>query len=437
MISNLFTYKNRSLGTFVSKMKNRIYLYLKKILTRTKKITVLYRKSTNIFRQIEVTKLQSFRDNKKIIAEQEEINIHPIQYLGKCNMQNKALRTVPEQWSSVLPNVTVHGNSFAITKFRRIVNTDISTTLPFFSAGYSAYFKQLKWNYYAISDFTKKVFINAERGCLISHRVSSNYFHWMFECLPKILWLERDDPSCFWPIIITSELPAQINELFLESINPKRRVIKLEPHQSLHVSALKIYSTPTHMPDDLALEPFRASVSPKVINNLKSFLTQKNLLSSTQPSKILYISRAAYAKKYRAAGYVVRDIQNHNAVDALLAAYKVETFFPEEKSSAEQANAFHNASSLIMVAGSACANLIYCRPKTKIVLICKDSGVNPGLFSILIQTLDLECVWLLCTPEQSGSAHDNFSVCEKDLKRSLLWLTGEKNLDVDGYISQF
>lgn len=168
---------------------------------------------------------------------------------------------------------------------------------------------------------------------------SSNYYHWMYDVLPRIYLL-----SC-------TGIPVD-KYILSEQLQP----FQYETLEMLGITADRlIYSNKqTHIEAERLIAPSIGFGQEWIYHFLRSqFLSQE-----PRPSRRLYISR----------GHSVgRTLTNEEEVIGVLQSFGFEIIYPERLPVKEQIKLFSEAAYVISPTGSALTNLTFCSPQTKVL----------------------------------------------------------------------
>ena len=198
---------------------------------------------------------------------------------------------------------------------------------------------------------------------LIGGAGNSNYWHWLFDVLPKIYMFNN---STFFKDKINYYLFPSLEKNFqketvdLLNISENKR---LSSKFFRHLSADEIIVT--DHPYTLLNDPFKDSLDIPlwIINFLKKkFL--KGILNSPSNNflpKNIYINRKD--------GHSLRYIINEKEVELKLKDKGFKSLTMSDYSFIEQIKIFNNAENIIGLHGAAFANLIFCKPNTNILEI--------------------------------------------------------------------
>jgi len=202
-------------------------------------------------------------------------------------------------------------------------------------------------------------------ACLLGGRISSNYYHWMYDSLPRICVLEKSGFS-----------RCQINSFVVTGIT---KTFQKETLKSLGIDSSKIYSTfasGSYVTADNLFIPSYGSNENLIRNrcapgdNLhllqgkwaSEFLREEflEISSATNPDndKYIYISRGRNDS---------RNFANESELVNFLVSKGIDIVDPQVKSVLEQAEYFSKAKVIIAAHGAALTNAVFCKPGTRIV----------------------------------------------------------------------
>lgn len=361
----------------------------------------------------------------RVIAEEEFYTVRSVPYWGKNLLVLPNIFRVPTEWHATICDASIHAPSSAVISQKILWQQEEATALPAFSSGYSTYVNGQDGSFSFYTN--RKKFIIPQEAALIAHRTDFNYFHVMFEVIPKIIRLKEIDPEEKMHVLLNKCLNQNISDL-LKTLIGKRPIIFIENLSFSKVKKVHLFSTPSFLPDDLALDIGKASISSKPIPEI-----QRNLLPHIQEApdvECLWVSRQDYAEDNKKRGVTIRDIENIEQVNQIIQRYNAERFSPEKFSWTEQGKKFRSAKRIVMTSGSAVANLVYCKPGTRVLLMCKNNGVNPAVFFQIFEQLKIEHAWVLGDSSEE-QPHAPFTINEHNLERGMKWLF-EDSSECDG-----
>ncbi|WP_180955397.1 glycosyltransferase family 61 protein [Peribacillus deserti] len=207
----------------------------------------------------------------------------------------------------------------------------------------------------------------------LTHRLSHNYYHWMFEVIPRFHLIE----TCFTHIdkfIVT--LPEKIlpfQEETLAAIGiPLPHLVKT--HDQFHIKAEKL------------VVPSQPSMATKWASNyLRAKFLSENNIDNTNKNRI-YIRRTHY-----------RRVLNEEELITVLKEYGFIPVELETMSVSDQVNLFSGAECIIAPHGAGLTNIVFCDPGTKIIEIFPPAYVR-AYYSIISSFGNLDYHYIIGTP---------------------------------------
>lgn len=252
---------------------------------------------------------------------------------------------------------------------------------------------------------------------------SSNYYHWLFECLPRLKYLIENIGSSGncdkFTILIDENILEEGVIAMRRLINFPFEIKKVRRGELVHCDRL-FYTSPlwysldnskhrvdTHRDyavDKYAVETIR-----------RSFL---NLEKCSAPTRKIYLKRAASQ---------VRRIINSDEVEQVMRNNGFEILYAHDFSFADQVALFSSAKVVVGASGAAFSNMVFMQPGTKAVIFSpKQLEVfNYYIFQQQADVAQVELAHLLAVPAKQDDffIHDNFFVNVEDLERLVKQLT--------------
>ncbi len=206
----------------------------------------------------------------------------------------------------------------------------------------------------------------SETVAFLCLRSSENYFHWLFDCLPRIellrlagIKLEAIDRFFF----IAQNSAYQISTLELLNI-PKDKLLR-HPTQC-HFRADRLYIPSVLGKVDSVPTPWQCD-----------FLKRSFLPFATVKSRSrIYLSR-------RSTPY--RRVLNEDRVVEFLTPFGFQIIYPERLSFIEQVSVMASADVVILPHGAGATNTVFCNPGTKIIEIFAPKYVEDFYWTIALQ----------------------------------------------------
>lgn len=212
---------------------------------------------------------------------------------------------------------------------------------------------------------------NLNQVALLSFCQPYNYYHWMFDILPRF-YLLRQSHLDFQKIIINPlRVPFQYETLNMLGIHDTSLVAC---HQNFHVKVNQL---------QIPFLPSYLGYMPKwACEFLRSeFLKYRE---EKQGYERLYISRESNCRK----------VTNENEIMELLGRYGFKKITLENMSVKEQISLFSSAEVVISPHGAALANLVFCKPGTKVIELFPETYIHPH-YRVLSHQVDLNYYYLV------------------------------------------
>ena len=212
----------------------------------------------------------------------------------------------------------------------------------------------------------------------------TNYFHWLFEILPKIKILDEAGQinNIDFFLLPSTSMHHQSETLKLLDI-PLKKMLDSKKFKHIFCDELYVVDHPFRLSNNTVVDtqniPYWIF---KFIRN--NFLKYKS--SNFFPKKI-FIERSKSLSIYR-------DIKNREEVYKILKDNNYEFVRPEKYNFQDQIQMFFSAEKIVGLHGAAFANICFCKPKTKIVEFKTEyTGMNSGNIAIKNQ---LEYHGIIC-----------------------------------------
>lgn len=228
---------------------------------------------------------------------------------------------------------------------------------------------------------------------------SHNYYHWLFDVLPK-LYLLRESGLSIDTFLLSRNSEKAFHHETLSWLNiPRDKIVR--PSRGFHLQArqLVVPSPAGSLPSSWACTFLRREILFKTLTKRKKGYER------------LYISRSD-------ASY--RKVKNDQQVTALLAYFGFKHVVLKGMSVAEQARLFYSADVIVSAHGAGLANLVFCRPGTKVVEIFAAKYVNL-CYWLLSSYMELDYHYLFGAGERLPERMD-FSRVKDDIHVDLAGL---------------
>lgn len=196
---------------------------------------------------------------------------------------------------------------------------------------------------------------NIPKAMIVYDRHSENYFHWLTDVIPKIIWAKKNKELKDYKIII----PKFLNKFQVHTIQAlTKNYVIIDDLTTLKVSKL-IYISEFH-PSGLPRKNFLYATKKFYINKYN----EKNSFRK------IYISRSNAHR---------RRLKNEKDLINILKKNNFNIIKPENLSFKNQVNIFRNSSTLISLHGAGLTNLLWMKKRSNIIEIrdSNDFTLNP------------------------------------------------------------
>ena len=210
--------------------------------------------------------------------------------------------------------------------------------------------------------FQKK--INGKVFNLCQGDSGNNYFHFIFDIVPKIFLLDtKNELNNIDYFYLTNPKKWKIKILKMLGINTNKI---LNSNIYNHILADEVYAV-DHPWYNKGLIQYSLHKIPKwIINyNRKIFLKQSKKFTS----KKIFLDRSDSSFNHC-------QIENIDQITTLMNKKKINIYRPEKLSFKNQIKLFNNSSIIIGAHGAAFTNIIFCKPRTKIIEIIPSDHPN-------------------------------------------------------------
>lgn len=275
----------------------------------------------------------------------------------------------PEVFVLQIPNGRVIGKDGLVITDDDLVLID--TAQSFFPAEESAILK--KWRLPKLEKREERIAVIAAPGG------NCNYFHWMFDVLPRIEILKKSGIEYDKIYLTALSRPFHKQTLALFCGLDPDKIIWAKNKTHLQASTLIVPSLPSH-----------SGVVPLWTAELLREKIQPNL--ETYQDKKIYISRK---------NALLRRVVNEEELIEKLKSLGFEIVCLENLRVEDQAKLFASSKVIVAPHGASLTNLIFCQKGTKLIELFPSNYIVP-IFWIMSQQLGLDhtCIKQICISEE-------------------------------------
>lgn len=202
-----------------------------------------------------------------------------------------------------------------------------------------------------------------DRAACFTDACAPNYAHWMTEVLPRINLFCRAEESSEIPLVVNEGLHSNLMESLWAVAGERRKIVTLSSGASVKVEHLALTSVTGYVPFERRSTRLQnhshGRFSPFALLSLREFLQNSLDASFDRSARRVYIKRNSG----------IRNIANASEIEELLVGCGFSVVEPELLTHARQVSLFSNAEVIVGATGAAMANLIFCKPTAKIIVM--------------------------------------------------------------------
>lgn len=246
---------------------------------------------------------------------------------------------------------------------------------------------------------------------------ASNYAHWVTEVLPRIVLFCAEDKFRRVPIVVNHGLHKNIMESLFLVAGTEREIITLSIGRALAVKKLYLTSVAGYVPFERRKNKLSGHshgvFSPLAVGALRKHLNGLGLEKEQEawPEKIFLRRNSG-----------VRKVANATELEALLVAQGYVIVEPEKLSFLQQVGLFSNVKVVIASSGAAIANIIFCSPASKIlILISKQPNTSYWYWQNMAAASGNSVKYVLgkTVVGRGGSIHDDFYISSEEVLKAV------------------
>jgi capsular polysaccharide biosynthesis protein len=202
-----------------------------------------------------------------------------------------------------------------------------------------------------------------DRAACFTDACAFNYAHWITEVLPRINLFCRAGKLPDVPILVDEGLHKNLMESLRAVTGDSREIVILPKGVCARVQHLAHISVAGYVPFERRSNRLKnhshGRFSPFALQSLRYSLAEKITTPSSFRARRVFIKRNSG----------LRNIINGYEIEELLIAHGFSVVEPEQLTFAQQVALFSDADVVVGATGAAMANLIFCKPTTKIIIL--------------------------------------------------------------------
>lgn len=234
---------------------------------------------------------------------------------------------------------------------------------------------------------------------------SGNYYHFINELIPKFVLVNKANIDVDVPVILHSsiKLTKQLYELAKIFIG-NRHIIYINHGERIDVNHLYSPSMVNFIPPNLKNIHLSKSEDILFDKNYMDIIRHK-IISVYEKDKVKFSASKSYfisRQDCRFRKYNEQELIN-------IVKDHVKVVYPEKMSVQEQVSMFTAADLIIAASGAALTNIIFCKPKCKIIVLISQK-LDLSIFSTLAAMYDLDMVYLVGIPKDESYIQTSFYI---------------------------
>lgn len=211
-----------------------------------------------------------------------------------------------------------------------------------------------------------------EEAIMLSCEHDNNYFHWMVEVLPKLIFIDEHEEFAGIPLLIPDELHENLQEALCRVNITNRPLIPL-----IHGVAYKVERLIFPSPLSRVVDRYRGDpvfdedivLSPKWISEVADIL-KGDVKYNKKPWRKIYLTRREG----------LRMLENYEEIENFLSKRGFEIITLKDLSLDDQIKLFSQTVVIVAPTGAALTNMLFCPPKTKVFIFMSDHEVTNFYF---------------------------------------------------------
>ena len=267
----------------------------------------------------------------------------------------------PREYVSIIDHAVVTGGSSLVISQTGDLLSDEMVDFPTEDFGIKSPHISFRHKNNVILSYKERYDTHITEGILLSCDHDNNYFHWLVECLPKLVLIDDLKQFVDVPLLIPDGLHENLKTA-LDRVNINNHpIIYLDNGAAYHVDRLIFPSALSRVIDRYQGEPvFDKDIvlSHKWVSRVADLL-KKDVRIKKKPWRKLYLTRK---KGLRALG-------NQEDIEQMLSEHNFEIVELDDVSLDFQIELFSQASVVVAPSGAALTNMLFCQPGTKVIIL--------------------------------------------------------------------
>jgi len=313
----------------------------------------------------------------------------------------------PRVYVSILTHATITAGSSLVISQSGDLLSDEMVDFSSKDFGVKSPYVSFRNNNKAILTYRKKLNTHIKEGILLSCDHDNNYFHWLIECLPKLLLIDDLKQYNDVPLLIHSGLHENLKAALRRVNVTCHPIVHLEDGVAYHVDRLVFPSALSRVVDRYL---GRAVFDSDIVFSARWISKVANVLKNNTRKK-----RKPWRKVYLERKKSLRSLSNQDEIELVLRKEKIEIIAMDCATLESQIDFFSQVSVLIAPTGAALTNMLFCQPGTKVIIFMSDhESTNYYFWSHLGDIAKLDVSIILGERQfartDKYSVHDDYAI---------------------------
>jgi len=244
--------------------------------------------------------------------------------------------------------------------------------------------------------------------------LANNYAHFLTELLPRITLFCNQEKFKDIPLLINSGLHQNLMRAIALIVGENRKIIQVASGEVISLGKLILVSPSGYVPFERRHKEM-IYINNGIFNPFAFEILKQKIFANIKTESSQILPKKIYLSRKKG----MRSIINNEELEKYLNLQGFVTILGDSLTFNEQVNLFSQAEFIIGPSGAACANLIFCPPTCKILILMPR---NKHILYWYWQNIAKACknqVSYLLGCEESPQPHSEFTIDLKNLKNAL------------------
>jgi hypothetical protein len=278
----------------------------------------------------------------------------------------------PPAYVSMIEDAVIFGGSSLVTVQSEKLLSDELVDFTGEEIGIKSPLVKFRQDNTLVLEYKKELDLHIKEGILLSCDHDNNYFHWLIECLPKLILIDKLDQFKEVPLLIPKGLHRNLEEALRKVNINEHPLIYIEPNIAYRVERLICPSALSRVIDRYQESPvFNVDIilSHQWIRRVSTLL-KGNVNYERQPWRKLFLTRRKG----------LRSLENREQLELMLLEQGFEIVDLDGLSLDFQIELFSQTALVVAPTGAALTNMLFCRPRTKVIILMSNHEVTNFYF---------------------------------------------------------